>query len=281
LSPISLYTPPQGLALGVSPGASVFIPDLGQAGQAYFPGTQQTVAWDGANDNGQLVGGGVYTLMATYTSSEGVTSHYSVSMQVLRQPQALTVQVFNSAGELVRTLSVPAGTGAPSAPSLVAAFVAPAQAGPGQGLRIGLGPSLAAWWDGRNDLGAPAASGPYLLKVTWPKPGGAPQLYNATVTLLAAPQGDPLATAWMGPNPLHSGQGPLVVGLDPGVDASTLHGRVYTLAGELVGQLSPDASWRLAWAGSGAAGGVYLLELTVTDASGHLRHRLLKVAVIQ
>jgi hypothetical protein len=86
----------------------------------------------------------------------------------------------------------------------------------------------------------------------------------------------------MGPDPVHAGQWPLVIGLAPSIDARQLRARVYDVAGELVSVLAPDAAGRLAWQGQGgAAGGVYLVELSIPDSEGRLRRRLMKVAVLR
>jgi hypothetical protein len=280
LPPVSLYSPPQSLGSA----SSVFVPDQGQSGVAFFPGTQRTVSWNGANDNGQVVGGGVYTLSASYTDSFGKTVTYSVPMQVLRAPTLVTVQVFNAAGELVRTLSVPATGLQPGAPQLSASSLVPppASAGASAGLRIGLGGAQAGWWDGRDAQGGVVASGDYMVKVSWQVNGQMAETFAETVTVLGMAAGDPLATAWMGPDPVHAGQWPLVIGLAPSIDARQLRARVYDVAGELVSVLAPDAAGRLAWQGQGgAAGGVYLVELSIPDSEGRLRRRLMKVAVLR
>jgi hypothetical protein len=278
LPDVDFYSLPTGMSLA----SATIDPDSGQSAQLEFPGLPQTGLWSGTNANGQTVAGGMYTINASYTDNYGQTTSYSVSVQVVRAPSTVSVSVYNSAGELVRTILTQAVSGQPVPPVLSSTTLVPAAgaAKADSGLEISLG-STQLWWNGLNSAGQAVGPGVYLVKVTWSVNGAIMENVAKAVTVLAPSLGDPLDTAWMAPNPAPEGAGVMVIGLDPSVDAAGLTGRVYALDGGLVAALSPDADGRLDWSfGGRAAPGVYLIQLGITDAAGVKRTRVLKAALL-
>src|SRR5665213_1080683 len=86
-----ISAPPGGLILGA---ASTIVFSLN--------GTLFTAAWDGKNDNGQIVALGDYQVLATVANPfGGVPTIYSTTIVVLSAPTSTVVTIFNSAGEKV------------------------------------------------------------------------------------------------------------------------------------------------------------------------------------
>lgn len=278
LPQLTLSSPPTSM----STGEAVFDPDQGQTVQIHFPGHQQVASWDGTNANGQLVGGGVYILQAAYTDNFSRTVTMTAAVQVIRAPTVATLEIYNSAGEVVRRILTQVGLTKPVPPELSTAILvlSPQSGGSSSGLKVGLG-GQSAWWDGRNDAGVVVSPGAYLVKVTWQAGGQTVETDTRAVTVLAPQVDDPLATAWMAPNPVPASLGSMVIGLDPGVSAAGLRGQIYNLAGELVVKLAPDATGRMVWMfGNRVSAGVYLIRLQMVDAAGRLRTRMLKAALL-
>jgi len=66
-----------------------------------------TVVWDGNNDNSGSVGGGMYTIKAEIVDPFGQVTSLVQSVQVLPGGSQQSLDIFNSAGELVRTIRLP------------------------------------------------------------------------------------------------------------------------------------------------------------------------------
>jgi flagellar hook assembly protein FlgD len=273
------------LPTSMTTSASAFIPGQGGALVIGFPGLAPSVVWNGTNANGQAVSGGIYIIEAVYRSPLGQTTIVSTSVQVTLAPTDVSIEVYNSAGERVRTLVTQVSENEAVVPSFSATALVPSLSTAGDsGLKIVVGSGgQAVWWNGYNDNGNPVTAGTYLVKVTWELNGAVIESFTKSITVLEAAAGDPLATAWLAPNPVPLDMGALEIGLDPSMDAAGLSGQVYTLDGILVEKLTPNAKGRLVWAfgGRGAAAGLYLIRLRMADSAGILRERTMKAALLR
>jgi hypothetical protein len=234
-------------------------------------GAAVQLAWDGTNAGGQLVSGGVYLLTATWTDPYGKVTALSSSVSLVPADDRLELAVFNAAGELVRHVWQPWAEGL-SCFSLASRVLVP-----GGSLQVQW-PGGAWAWDGLNDLGAPVASGAYLLQLLRWQAGSSALACVAGITVLQAPVAPLLASVTAAPDPAPLGgrlglrwkpwaQGRLALGLYS-IDGAKL--RAWTLATE-AGQGSLDLS--------GLAQGLYLLELTVQGEGKPMQRRQLKIAL--
>jgi hypothetical protein len=263
---VALWTAATGLA-ALSP---VFLPDQGQQALVAVQGTNVSLGWSGRNAGGQLVASGAYTLKLELRDPFGNVTSYSVTVNVLRDPQTVSVNVYNSAGELVRQFPTQALDPTSAADlTLKAAAFAPSISGGGS-LSIGYGSAgEAVAWDGRNAAGNLVAPGSYLIAVTSTK-GGVSQRWEKPVTVLGHGGGDPLDGAVAGPNPTSPTDLELRINLPAAPAGVAVGADIYDLYGERVIHLDRAADGYLHWPLNKRlpASGLYLTVLRAQDGQG-------------
>jgi len=276
---VALWTAATGLA-ALSP---VFLPDQGQQALVAVQGTNVSLGWSGRNAGGQLVASGAYTLKLELRDPFGNVTSYSVTVNVLRDPQTVSVNVYNSAGELVRQFPTQALDPTSAADlTLKAAAFAPSISGGGS-LSIGYGSAgEAVAWDGRNAAGNLVAPGSYLIAVTSTK-GGVSQRWEKPVTVLGHGGGDPLDSAVAGPNPTSPTDLELRINLPAAPAGVAVGADIYDLYGERVIHLDRAADGYLHWPLNKRlpASGLYLTVLRAQDGQGRWVMRTIKLAVIR
>src|SRR6185503_12517333 len=112
------------------------------------------------------------------------TSLFSANVVVIRQDMTVWVEVYNSAGELVKTLNSGSSTMG-SGVSLSSPVLAPGQSG--VTVRFGKLPTESATWDGTDAYGKPVDAGNYVLKVYQQGPGGLAVVTSKSVLVINAP----------------------------------------------------------------------------------------------
>ncbi len=276
----ALYQQPTGLG-SLQAG---FVPDAGGEGRVVVLGPQVALGWNGADSAGQWVASGTYTLVLTSRDPFGQVTTFTCQVTVIREPADVQVEIYNSAGELVRHFSGQADDPRSGAQLSVSSQSFAASGLPGQGLVIQYGSASGdtVTWDGRNDQGDLAQSGTYTVKVLRQLPGSSPTVLTDTVTLLDV-SGDPLAGALAAPDPALAGQGRVEILLGAPA-AQGVRAAVYDQAGEKVADLEAAAGSRgLTWDISGRrmAEGVYLIVLSTRDARGRVARKVLKEALLR
>ena len=250
------------------------------------------LTWQGANDDGQWVGNGIYYLQETSTDSFGNLKTVTVPISVISTASQASLEVYNSAGELVKTIPVNNLAGLPTDLTLqsttfaVSTDPATGQASGGLSMNLKLSNTSTqpVLWDGTSNQGAPVSSGTYIIKLTYSQAGQLMVVKTVSVTLLQGPDlstKSALAGAVVAPNPFNasSGQQLQLFYTVPVQGYGAV--RVYDLAGELVSQAQdPDKTGRIILK-AGPAGGVYLLELEIRQGAAVLGKRVLKVAVLR
>jgi hypothetical protein len=186
---------------------------------------------------------------------------YALGVQVVRPEKTEFLGVYNSAGERVARLGVPAGADA-------AQFQLSAVSGAGFTATMPLGASGTAsvGWSGLNDEGQPVANGSYLIRA---ETTGLSR--SEPFTLLRGPAGDGALIA--GPDPLQ-GDVDWQLRFDPRPGAWA-RAELYDLAGERVRLAEGPANGALRLASQGLSGGVYLLDFSVNGADGYRQRRQL------
>lgn len=245
-------------------------------------------SWGMDNDSGQPVSGGTYTIKMTVTDSFGAQRSTTLAVAVTPPGQGATLEVYNSAGELVRSLKVDGLGGLPTDMVLTggSAFVADPTA-PNSGLRLDLkvgGGTQSVLWDGMNAMGQPAASGTYVVKLSYGQVGEPSATKMLTVTLLQSPALEAqasAASARFAPNPLPPGMDGLRV-----YYRTTPLGRgrlrVYNLAGELVAVAMDEASSGVLGLAFRFSSGVYVADFAIEGPGGAtLARHPMKLAVLR
>lgn len=233
------------------------------------------LVWAGDNDNGQGVSNGLYTLKLEQTDSFGTVTTLTQGLQVLNAPSQGSLQVYNSAGELIRDLPLPPGGAIGLRQPDGAAVLSP-----GQPLKVDIfqtgGTLNSVWWDGSDAWGAPVASGSYTLRF---KQDGK-QVQTLGVVVLKGPLADPLSGLVAAPQPVLAGRS-LSLLLAAPLSGGLLNANLYTLAGERVAQAWGQAGQlRLDLDVSNCSAGVYLLDLEWVLNGRILQRQQRKVAVV-
>ena len=270
-------------ATGLTAANPVIVPELGQSASITIGGAQGAFAWDGRNSGGQLVASGTYTLKLELTDPFGKVISFSVQVTVLRDPQTVTVSVYNPAGELIRQwptepLAASSGTGLSLS---AAAFVPPLDGGAALGIRYGsAGESLA--WDGLDAAGQVVEPGTYLVAISSTK-GGVVQRWQQAVTVIKSQPKDPLAGLRAGPNPAGPTDTEIRLQAPAAPPGLAIVADVYNQAGELVCQLSRAADGYLHWPLNTRtpASGLYVAVVRARDGQGVEMRVLVKLGVVR
>ena len=229
------------------------------------------LAWDGTNAGGQRVAGGVYTLAAGWSDPYGKVTTLASAVSLVPIDDHLELAVFNAAGERVRHAWQPWAADA-TCFSLSARVLSP-------GAALTVSWAGGSWaWDGFNDLGAPVASGSYLIQLLRWQAGSSVVACGAGIIVLNAPAAAGLASVKAAPDPMPVG-GHLGLQWQPwGQERLAL--TLYAVDGARV----------RCWSTASAAGqcqldladlapGLYVLELTVGGEARVLERRRMKLAI--
>jgi hypothetical protein len=252
-----------------------FVPQLSGTAQVRVEGPGVILSWNGAGNSGQLAASGTYSIQVSVTDSFGNVENWSVAVTVLNLPNGATVEVFNSAGELVwseeHSLSGGSTLNLPRHEMVV-----------GTGLKIdyGFSASDSTTWNGKNSRGEAVQPGSYLVKVTQHDKNGALHVYTQEVVVLQdnAPAFTSLA-AW--PNPAGLGTSVISIQVNGAAYGNSAEGDAYNLAGERVaGVLGDLSSGNLRWElKDSLASGVYLLRIRVKDPNGKIQTGFIKISL--
>jgi flagellar hook assembly protein FlgD len=250
--------------------------------------TGNAVLWSGQNDQGQPVSNGSYYTKLSVVDAFGTQQSYTAGFNVMSTADTASVEIFNSAGERVRTIQLPANLLPVDMRALEDSFLGGLDSSgqPLGGLRLRLKDSSGEQpllWDGLNDQGQVLASGSYTVQLTRTQAGGARVVKSLSVILLASPDEAlqlSLASATVAPNPVHGAGVPVSVfyKLPP---RGTAVCRLYDLAGQLVDQGADTGGGGVVTMNAAFAGGVYVMEFRLMDGSAILGRRILKLAVVR
>ena len=231
---------------------------------------------DGRNDQGQPLGGGSYVVKWESHDPFGSVQALQMSLIVLPADPIGQLGVYNSAGELVSILPLPA--------NLVdlSDFVlaGPAVYVTGQKISVNLRDSQGhqglAIWDGRNNAGLAVGSGVYTLRGMGGADQGQGKAWSIQVIQAPGVLPDPI----LAPNPVPLSAQELVVYVlaQPALSASV---RLYNLAGELSGQSYETTPGRLRLPLRSLSGGVYVAHVEQVDGLGQVHRWNLKVALLR
>jgi flagellar hook assembly protein FlgD len=259
----------------------------GQTGGAY-----SDFAWDGYSDSGQALSQGIYYIKISVTDEFGHVNTEIKEVQLLRPEQYVRVNIYNSAGELVRRLEDPNVTGT----SLNLNVEDPVYVGNGNLTSIKLGNGSTLSWDGKNSEGMTVSTGVYEIQVEVKTANGFTTVATKTVSVLNGQSGsillDPAnkkAFPKAYPNPDVAGGSPSDImtfawfASAPG--AITV--RIYNIAGEMVRQISGDLSLQtLTWdlrvvSGEYASTGLYVAVFDASARDGRREHAATKLSIIR
>lgn len=275
VGPGTLKLDRDSLALG-GPDLQIQVPGL-------LPGGVNTLPWDGRSDAGQTVSTGVYYIKMQTIDPFGTTSAVILPLSVVDARPQQSLDVFNSAGERVRSLILPPAVGTNGFDLGSDTLLVGQSDLPGLKIdvRLGQGQVLDRLWDGKNEAGEWVAGGVYSVMLISRQGSEVTRVMTKSVQVLRAPEVDAAAEAHPLENPLPPTQGALRItyGYRAGLRASA---ELFNLAGERVAQGDDEAQGGLVRLDvQRLSPGVYLVRLQVSEGGRISGRRTLKVAILR
>jgi hypothetical protein len=261
----------------------------GSTVELYFEGVL-IGSWDGSNNSGNPVSNGAYEVKVDNIDPSGVVTSVSQQVVVNRDLTQAEVNIFNSAGEIVKklyqTVSNSSGSEMTNV-NLSSNVLNPGvskfsgETGIVQILVMTSGSPITLEWDGTSDSGKIVTPGVYVIEVHWNNGQGS--LLDITRDILVASDTGSGAVVAR-PNELISNKGTMTTTFDGTAvaNAASLKVEIHTLTGQLIAVVSNSPGTVTApWNASGAASGIYIAVVSVLDAQGNTIHQQrLKVLVI-
>jgi len=285
---VSVLPPPAG-------GSGCGLPV--QVGINGLGGPANNLVWNGTNQNGQAVQNGVYYVKVSMVNAFGQVTAVTDPVNVLGSPCVSSLEIYNSAGEVVDTLDIsslpsPAvgmSLELPNGKTGITASPDPKSPSPTGGVVIDLalqsGVVYPVYWSGLSASGQPLQSGTYMVALTQSEATSSQMVKTLTLTLLGTQNLSVqamAASAYVVPNPVPATSSGFTVEYQ-GNGADAVVGELYDLAGERVAQASqgPTAGQAMLRFDVKLSGGVYLLDFEVADNTVPLARHVLKVAVVR
>ncbi|HXC64026.1 MAG TPA: hypothetical protein VNZ67_06685, partial [bacterium] len=257
-----------------------FSPQAGQEAAIIVDG--KTYLWDGTNNSGQQVNTGVYYVKTEVVDNHGNDTVYIHPVTVIALANQFSLKVYNSAGELVRTI-VLGNYGTGVAPTTLSVVGQKAVAfGPGGGqFTFNVGPGTVTW-NGQNDEGQLVQQGGYTVQLVTQGMGSPYSVDSVAVTVLSA-YGSVLAGAFVAPNPVPANAGFVTVVLPAATSACHITARLYNVAGELVMIGNNDLNYgqiTFPTGGRRVAGGIYVVALTAIGTWGQAERHSVHFVIV-
>lgn len=244
-------------------------------------------SWNGLNSNGNPVSNGTYRIQVDNVSPMGTVTSVSQQITVNRAASMVTVQVFNEAGELVRTLYTsqtnPTGTNLNDV-VLASNFISPGRNTNGiptqaQILLQTSSGAISVTWDGMSQGGVYVTPGQYEIDVHWDN--GQSSAYDIHRSLLVE---NPVIAGNLvaEPNELKGNTQTTTFDGTGVAGATIVKATIYTLIGQKVAMVQgPPGTAQAQWNSSGMASGIYLALVEADDSNGNrLLRKILKVMVL-
>ena len=244
--------------------------------------------WDGSDNSGNPVTNGTYEIKVDSVSPLGVVTSVDQQAIVDRHIATITANVYNSSGELVRTLYYTTGQGTNAQMTNVSLSANVMHLGSTSNSGTPLlqifvntsGTPVTLSWDGTNNTGTDVTSGTYSVQLHWDDGNGQTTDITRSVVVMT---GGVSGTVIAEPNVLEPDSTLTTTFNGSGIaNAWMLNAKVYTIAGELVRSIpGTPGNASTQWTATGMASGVYIAAVEVRDASGGiLEHQLLKILVL-
>lgn len=285
--PIKSYSVPiNGITLSTS-NLITTLQGPGSTIQIYYNGTL-IGTWDGSNNSGNPVTNGNYVIKVDSTSASGTVTSVSQQATVNRALSNITANIYNSAGEVVRTLYNVVSDGNNSQMTnvnLSSPVLQPgstiATAATLQIIVVNSGTPVTLTWDGTNNQGTVVTPGSYTIQLNWDNGQGSTTDISRTVLVTGG--GGVSGTVVAQPNVLEPSQTLTTTFNGMGVtNAWAVNVKIYTIAAQLVASIQGTPGTQTAyWTATNIASGLYFAVVEVEDANGGvIEHQTLKLLVL-
>jgi len=249
-------------------------------------GIEIKFAWDGSNDNGQALTNGLYYIKISVKDEYGHLETTNREVQLIRSEEYVRINIFNTAGELVRRIEERKATAGRISLGIEDVMII-GKDNPGVLINYADGASI--MWDGKNNEGKMVSSGVYEIQVEVKTGDGFKTEASKSVTILNDSGNDSLGEVKAYPNPYYvipELNIPMTItwaNAGPG----KVRVKIYNVAGELVKEFKADrAAGSLMWDAKSAGGasissGVYIIYIEGQKDSGEKEVKKLKVVVFR
>ena len=252
-------------------------------------GADHTVSffWDASSDSGQQVSQGLYYIKISTTDTYGHVDTHIESVQILRMDVYARVNIYNSAGELVRRLQVN-NTANTNISLAVDDVIQVGKNSPPVSIQYAAGASIP--WDGLNSDGRTVDSGVYEIQVEVKTEQGFQVMATKSVTVLNAGMSGIITDMKIYPNPaiVTNGTGGATI---KWLTASSGQAdiKIYNMAGEQVRNIDtsisagmPGIVWDLkSSGGEEVSSGLYVVVIYVKKDTGESEIKKIKMAVMR
>ncbi len=279
-----LSQPLNNITLGSS-GAITSLDGANNAVTVYYDG-QPVTFWNGMTTGGNPATNGTYYLQVTNISSAGVVSSVTQQVTVNRVIAEYTVDIYNSAGEEVRTLYTYMSDPSPLTAQdvqLSSTVIEPGAAAGGtpSELTITLGNGTTVVWDGTSNSGAYVQSGQYFVEVhAADGSNGETTVVEQVSVENRGVSGAGTVVAW--PNVVKPGSTTVTFSDNTSLNLA-MRVSLYTVAGELFkvveGDNGPNPPQ---WNAAGVASGLYfaVVEMRNNANNGLVGRQVVQIAVL-
>ena len=264
----------------------------------YMPGVETpdtagtgntTVEWDIRNDQGQYVTSGVYYIKIEQVDDYGHMRTFTHNMSVFRADAYVMVDIYNSAGELVRRIIDDTQTALPSNVGIRMEPLYAVDANNGGQIDVIYSNEIGdvITWDGRNSHGVVVTSGTYEVQVTVKTDMAESVTASKRITVLTDRK-EYLADIIISPNPYNEGGlGYTQISWQflTGAETGRAYVSIYNLRGELVRKLTAPLSngyvrWDLkSTGGYNVSTGIYLIVVETKNDNGQMNVKKQKFSI--
>ena len=263
----------------------IFLPGVDTSGQIGLGGSWFT--WNGDNAQGQDTNSGQYYVTVAQIDAYGHQDMITKEITVIDNRVYVEMNVFNTAGELVRSIreygAAYSGSLAVNVPDVIT--IDPAGANSVVVKYSGnAGDSIT--WDGKDNAGLIVSNGIYEIQIVVKDAVAGTVIAEKTVSILNSGKVN-LGKITIVPNPFRVDQGSSVGIRWDGAMPGTVSVRIINVAGELVRELTGDlAVGSISWdastgSGSPVPNGLYIVVIEGKSASGYMDRKIQKLAIIR
>jgi len=259
--------------------------------QIYYEGVL-IGTWDGTNNNGSPVSNGDYRIQLDSAGPNGVVTSVSQKVMVNRGISTASVNVFNSAGELVRNLYQEVQDSNDSqmtsmnlSANVFRPGISTAAGSPNVQILVMTSSSatVTLLWNGMNDTGMMVTPGQYAIEVHWTNGQGGVSDIKREILVMAGSGTEGVVVAR--PNELLINKGISTTIFDGSkvANSTSLQVKVFTVTGELAAVLvSSSGTPMISWNATGMASGIYVASVQVFDGNENMVHQqFVKVLVLR
>jgi len=242
--------------------------------------------WDGKNDNGANLSSGSYYIKVSVADDYGGVETKVLDVNLLRMREYVRINIFNSAGELVKRIEKERVTEETISLDLDDTFIIGKN---GTVANINYAPGETEYWDGTNADGIYVTSGVYQVQVEVKSAEGYSVFAAKEITVINEGEKDVLGNISVYPNPFVTSKAKQMKVTFAWTEMAegTVTIRVYNMAGEVIKGLRArindgKVDWNLKTSGGAdVAPGYYPCLVEAVKDTGARERKIVKVAVIK